>query len=482
MPRTKTFKTVTRKRPFTQRVKDALSTLIDQQNTTSYGQYSINIVPGQPVNTSKDFVTIATEAYGQNPWYYTGVSIICDAAAVVPIKVIRDVDGEEEDVENHVLNQILKEPNGRLNHNGQSWSAFQETWLHHVIDSGNAYIHDATPGHELNLLRPDLVSPVPGKMREMLRYEYRPDPTNADPIIYKPEEVIHSMLIDPVNSLDGISPGEAGGLSIDLNNTGRRWNNSKLENSVGLGGVFFGDEPLTENQIEQIEGRITNDYSGPSNAAKWALLDGVKGFERLSESPQEMDWFKSMEASSDEILATLRVPKVLVVQGTATYENLREAKKQLYSERVIPLLNKLIEDLNYHFEPIFPGYKFKLDVGQIEVLQENYATKAQWIMPLALNRVITVNEAREKLGFETRPDCDVWLEPTNLLIQSETEPLQPPISENPVGQGGAEGNSPITPQTQTTTPGNGSAPPATQEPAAALMETLAEIRQKMQQS
>ena len=55
------------------------------------------------------------------------------------------------------------------------------------------------------------------------------------------------------------------------------------------------------------------------------------------------------------------------------------------------------------------------DKENVSALQEDVESKAVWVAQLATNRIILVNEAREMLGMETRPDCDIWLEPSQLL-------------------------------------------------------------------
>ena len=53
-------------------------------------------------------------------------------------------------------------------------------------------------------------------------------------------------------------------------------------------------------------------------------------------------------------------------------------------------------------------------------------------MQLATNRLILVNEAREMLGLETREDCDLWLEPSQLLATDVNAPLQGEVDASAV--------------------------------------------------
>ena len=134
-------------------------------------------------------------------------------------------------------------------------------------------------------------------------------------------------------------------------------------------------------------------------------------------------------------------------------------------------MGKIIDGLNYFLAPDFGhDVKFELDLESVTVLLDDLATKSAWIMELVKNRTITVNEGREKMGWETRPDSDVFLEPTQLLTVETAKGGVEPAAVTPLAVNKPGVGSP---------PGNGNAPPAAPEPAAALMDTIAQIKAKM---
>jgi HK97 family phage portal protein len=427
------------------------------------------------VQISRDFLAVALEGYNTNPIFYRGCRLLIDSASDLDITVVKktqtpDVETGElkttwQDVEDHPMNRILEWPNDEIN-----WHDFQETWLLHLILTGNAFIHKAKPNDMLTILRPDKVKIYPNEDGTVDHYEYVQNEQSQNTITYQSDEILHSTLVDPVNNLDGVSPAEAAADSIALNNIAREWNKTKLENTVGLGGVFFGEAPLTENQQEEIEGNVMQ-HAGPSSAGRYALLDGVRDFQELSANPKDMDWATVMDLSAHEICMALGIPKELLF-GQATYENQDQAMRQVYTRSILPLMGKVIDGLNYFLAPDFgTDVKFEIDLENITVLQEDLATKSAWLAELVKNRIITVNEMREKTGFEERPDCEVFLEPTSSLTIDT--------------KGGAAATA-VTPPAEkpgvSSPPGNGNTPPAAPEPAAALMQTIAEIKAKMSSS
>jgi HK97 family phage portal protein len=412
------------------RVKDALSTLIAREvNSGGWpSAQAITIVEGQPLRICKQFVDYASEGYGGNPWIYRAVRKIVDTSSEIEWDVMRNVaSGDQEDVDNSPLEERWKNPNPSSSK--QSQHDFLETIILHLELAGNCFVYRAKPNNELSILRPDLVDIIPGPNRTIARYEYKPDPQKP-PQKFNADEVLHIMFVDPVNELDGVAPAEAAARSIDLNNISRQWNFAKLQNTVGLSHVFLtGDQPFSENQIEQVKNVIDEQYVGPSNAGKMAVVEANQ-IAPLSETAKDMDWSQIMDISAVEVSVAFGVPYVLLHPEGATYENLDHAKRQLFTETVFPLLDKIKDAFNGWLVPLYgDDLELTFDKENVSALQEDITSKAQWVLQLAINRIVDVNEARDLLGLENRDDCDIWLEPSNILSTPVGEQPEPPAPE-----------------------------------------------------
>jgi len=439
--RSKVINRLRNNRTVRQRVKDALSTLISREMSGQNWPYQqVTVIEGQPLRISKQFTDYAAEGYGGNPWIYRAIRKVVDTASEIDWKVQRNTaSGDSEDVENTPLMDRWDHPNPSTKN--QSAHDFLETIILHLELSGNCFVHRAAPNNELNVLRPDLVEIIPGPNRTIARYNYTIDESKGTKIPYKPEEILHIMLVDPVNELDGVAPAEAAARSIDLNNSSRQWNFSKIQNTTGLGHVFLtGDQPFTENQIEQVKEAIDEQYKGPANAGKMAVVEANQ-IAPLSETAKDMDWAAVMDISAIEVSVAFGVPYVLLHPAGATYENLDHAKRQLFTETVFPLLDKIKDAFNGWLTPLYDtNLELVYDKEDINALQEDTDATASRAFQLSTSRIITVNEAREMIGLETRPDCDVWLEPSSLLTSPATgeaptpEELAPPVPVVPTAQ------------------------------------------------
>jgi hypothetical protein len=163
------------------------------------------------------------------------------------------------------------------------------------------------------------------------------------------------------------------------------------------------------------------------------ILDGGLEAQPLSFSPQDMSMDKSMLWSAQRICAAFGVPGELVGLMSATYQNRREARKALYTETILPLLDRIADDLNNWLAPQFgPALTLAYDRDSIEALQEDREALFSQIKAASW---LTVNEQRVMAGYEERPEGDVILEPGTLVpLDALTAPAPAPVAP----AGGAE--------------------------------------------
>ena len=95
------------------------------------------------------------------------------------------------------------------------------------------------------------------------------------------------------------------------------------------------------------------------------------------------------------------VPVQLISSRSSTYNNLKEAKKKVYVDTVIPLVQDYCEDLTAFFsDDLQQNESIWYDVSGIEELKEDVVTVAKGVRE-ALKGVATVNEIRDTLTKKT---------------------------------------------------------------------------------
>ena len=80
-----------------------------------------------------------------------------------------------------------------------------------------------------------------------------------------------------------------------------------------------------------------------------------------------------------------------------------------YLETILPIVRKL----NFGLERFF-GFKIREDVTDIPALQPELRDQSQYYTSLVNGGIITINEAREELGFEALEGQDDIRVPANI--------------------------------------------------------------------
>jgi HK97 family phage portal protein len=360
-----------------------------------------------------------------------------------------DAKGEKKEVPQHDLLKLLQKPNEFM-----SQQELFESLVAFLLISGNAYLDMSAPyanrpPMELWPLRSDRLQVVPDAVDFIKGYNYKIGETST---FLDKNRVSHLKFFNPLDDFYGLSPIEVAARGIDNDNAANAWNNSLLTNGARPTGALSTEETLTEVQYDRLDEQMSKNV-GKNNAGKTLILEGGLKWQDMSLSPRDMDFINSKKMSILEICAAFQVPPEVVGYGeNKTYANYEEARKALYEDAILPILDKLRDKLNSTLV-IKYGDNLYLDYDKdsIEALKENSDIKAARIREDYKNGVITLNEARAARGYEELPGGDthlipgsVWVvdENNNLILgpkQGEQNPKDDPGSNDPKEGEGKKG-------------------------------------------
>ena len=347
--------------------------------------------------TPRDYASLITTGFVQNPVAYRCVRMIAEAAAATPLCVF--VDGVR--IDEHPLAKLLARPNPE-----QSGAEWLEGIYGALQTAGNAYVEatgDRTPD-ELWSLRPDRMKVVPGRSGWPEAYEYglngRSVTLTRAADGWMP--VMHLKLFHPLDDHYGFSPLEAASFSIDVHNASGEWNKALLDNSARpSGALVFASregERLTDEQFTALKGQIDDMHSGVANAGRPLVLEGGLEWKPLSWTPSDMDFIAGKHAAAREIALAFGVPpQLLGIPGDATYANYREANVAFWRGTVAPLVRKTAAALTVWLEGRFEGVKIEPDHDAVVALQPE--REALWARLGAAN-FLTDEERRRMAGVE----------------------------------------------------------------------------------
>jgi hypothetical protein len=130
-----------------------------------------------------------------------------------------------------------------------------------------------------------------------------------------------------------------------------------------------------------------------------------------------------MGMSAREIATAFGVPSELVGDASQkTYSNYREARQAFYTETILPYMDWYVDELNHWLTPAYGAdLKIVYDTDSIEALQDQRQDVWQRTTQAVMTGVLTINEARELMGYPIRPEGDVLLVSSAFVPVTSTE-------------------------------------------------------------
>jgi len=338
------------------------------------------------------------QAYKMNDAIYACVNMIARTASGIPWCLYRHSGDKIIEVAKHPLVDFKNQPAKDL-----SWPKFIEKRFSYYFTSGQCYIRKLKGSFrrymETEFLRPDCVR-IRTNALGISHYEYT---DKGRIILIPPEEVLHSKMFNPENELYGLSPVEAIARQVDIATLNQAWTISFLENEAMIGGKIKSKQSMTEPQKESIKEQIRTEHGGVLNAGKWLVLEGDMDAERFPAPMKELDSTPLERLILRKICSVYNIAPELVGDARAkTYSNVKEARKALYTETVLPGLDQFRDELNLWIVPDLDPTKslfFDYDISDIEALSEDLKQLWERVNSAVDRGVLTRNEGRELLKY-----------------------------------------------------------------------------------
>ena len=445
---------------FKQSIAKALSSGTNEAyNKLIYTWLGTNII----MNEDND-VTYIRDGYQRNATIYSIINLIVKAATTIPVTVYRVtnegtakqykamtsgvMDGPAiykanilrkrafEEIKDSDLEALLMRPNPE-----QSFSA----WLGEIVAfgklTGNRYIYGIGPDSgpnagkftELYNLPSQLVEIVSGGvMQPVAGYKIQYNSM----IEVAPEYVCHIKDFNPDydssgSNLYGQSPLRAGLRVLSANNEAVTTGLKYLQNQTSRGMLISKDGNLTEVQAQALKDKFRKNYQGAGNAGDVIITPKDLSWVNFGLSASDLSLIEQYNGTVKDLCNIYNIPVQLLNNTDAsTYNNMKEAKKALYQNAVIPELIKIRDELNRWLAPKY-GKEYFIDFD-FTVISEMQEEVDKLVSQLANAWWVTPNEKRDAMNYAVdtdNPFMDDYFIPANLMAQNQTlAPLENPKS------------------------------------------------------
>ena len=446
---------------------DRLKAIVNKnaQNTNlNYNKAIYNWLGESIVWNTENDDSYITEGYRKNATIYSLINLITKAATTIPFQIY-EVTNENDykryksltsgtidnstinkaallqksslvELQDTELHELLDRPNP-----AQSYNSFISELIAFGKLTGNRYIYGIGPEtgskvgkySELYVMPSQIMEIVSGGiMQPVEKYKIEYNGTFEIPA----SEICHIKDFNPYydgsgSHLYGQSPLRAGLRTLTTNNEAVQTGVKYLQNQTARGLLMSEEGDLNEVQAQQLKDKFRRQFQGSDNAGDVIITPKKLSWVNFGLNASDVSLIEQYNASIKDLCNIYNVPVQLLNNTDSTsYNNMKEAKKALYQNAVIPELLKIKDELNRWLAPKY-GNKLciEFDFTVIPELQEeadkvvDQLAKAWWLTP---------NEKRSVMSYgidEENETLNDYYIPANLIptkvadVEVENEPL-----------------------------------------------------------
>ena len=421
---------------------------------------------GKPYTDSWDIERVYREGVAKVTWVARCIDAIAGNQARLPIVLKKEnyPFGEILKGSKAKNSEILKILNTKSNM-GENSFIFRYRLSSQLLMSTRGVFIEKIYGRDgriiaLNLLPPQSTAPIPDPKNFVSGYEVRMP--NGGVVIMKPKDIIWVRKPHPLDPYLSMTPLEAAGIAIEIENLAKVYNRNYLINDGRPGGLLVLRGEIDEDDKDELRNRFRGNLARAGATTVISSDDGAD-FVDTSASPRDAAYIQMRQITKEEILASFGVPESVIGNASGrTFSNAGEEIRVFWNETMLPHLEPIARAL----DDLDEEYYVDFDVSNVPVLilyeqERNRYTKEEFTQGL-----ISLNEYREKTGKkEVESDlADSLLLNPNLTPIANTkkkmeEPPQAGVMGGPPAPGMPPGAPGMPPGMPPGAPGDPAAPP-----------------------
>lgn len=232
----------------------------------------------------------------------------------------------------------------------------------------------------------------------IISYEYREG--NSTYMI--PErDVIHFLVPSPGSNIKGKPISSAFNNTLQIDYYQNLFQMSFYKNNASIGLILENEEQMVDEQIERIETRLHQKYTGVEKSGKPLILEGGLKASSYKPSVKDVEMLPARKMIRDEILAIYRVPKVILgILEDVNYAGSKEAYRIFNEYTIKPFAKICIESkLNIFLQE---NYEEGLRMTMEYEFETDRALQLKAFEVYRKYDIASVDEIREIEGFGRR--------------------------------------------------------------------------------
>lgn len=385
-------------------------------------------------NRSSAGVSVTAERSLTIPAFWSGVRLICETLAALPLVLIRAHGKTTERAKSHPLYRVLhEEPN-----EWQTSMEWREMCQAHILLRGVSYnaITETRGGNieQLVPLHPDRVTPRFEPLRPggpNVRY-WRYQPLQGDAKIFLRGDLFIVPGMSIFDMLRALDPMKSAQDSLGLAIAAELHGAAHFSNGVQPSGILEHPGKLKDDAHKKLKADFDANRAGAANAGKTLILEEGMKWHQIGLTNKDAQFLESRKFQVVEIARILRVPPHLIYDlERATFSNIEHQGIEFVKYTMLPWFVRWEQRISKHLlgptERLTIAPKFiaeGLQRGDQQSRYSAYAVGRQWGW-LSANDVLEL-EDRNPIG----PEGDTYLSPMNMIPADQAaNPQEEPDDE-----------------------------------------------------
>jgi len=351
---------------------------------------------GRGYHDGWDIVKAYKEGVSKVTWVFRCIDVISSNQARLPMMFRKDNSPFGEVVGDH---SMLKLFNNTANV-GENAFAFRYRLSAQLLMSSRGAFVEIVRGRggkpiALHLLPPQTTSPIPDVSKFVKGYEVKISALEKRTI--KPENVIWIRRPHPLDPYLSMTPMEAAGVAIELENLAKMYNRNFLINDGRPGGLLVLRSEIADEDKEELRSRFQGNIGRTGSVGVISSDDGAD-FVDTAASPRDAAYVQMRTITKEEILAAFGVPESIIGNSSGrTFSNAMEEGKVFWMETMSPHLDLIARS----FDKIDDTYFVDFNVDNVPVLVLAKQERERYNLTEFQAGLISANEYRSLSGRKT---------------------------------------------------------------------------------
>lgn len=362
-------------------------------------------------------------------WLFATVNRIAQSIAAQEWKLYRKQGGDREEIDKHPAIDLWHSANPFITRED-----FLETSQQHMELTGEMWWVLVRNGAgipvEMQVVRPDRMSPIPHPTDFIQGYQYQIGPHK---VLLDPQDVIFTRNPSPLDPYRGIGVVQSMMVDLGAERAAAQWQENFFRNSAEPGGIIEFPTGLSDQDFERLASRWRWQHQGTANAHRVAILErGTWKDRKITQTDMQFEQLRRFER--DQILGAFGMPLPIMGITESVNRANAEAAEVMYARWLVrPRLLRIRAALNEKLLKLYPdGDSLMFDFvdpvpdNRLELINEGQLGYQ--------HKILTLNEARRRFGEDDwdGPEGDELMSsPPPPMMQPQLPPPPAPDEDEP---------------------------------------------------